>query len=218
MITGGSRPGGVAAAERRQHGEGDVAALGEGVGGHSMTSSARASTEGGMVRPRAFVVLSRGPTGCLTVGYRFSVSHRTATARASTKKAINPEPGRALAVVRYGNESAPARRARRSRPTRPASNVLGSSRRRSRPRRQRERPDIFGKEHTVDPARNQQFFVRTLVSPMAGLEDGARQDARRRRPRGTAWAPVHGSGRNCGRRGVAGDSASSSGSSPEWYG
>src|SRR5262249_51888770 len=69
-ITAGSRPGGLAEAERRQHGEEDAAALGEGMGGHSITSSARASTEGGIVRPRAFAVFmlitSSNLVGCST--------------------------------------------------------------------------------------------------------------------------------------------------------
>src|SRR5262245_33770792 len=49
--------GRVAEAERREHGEEDAAALGETTGGHWMSSSARASTEGGIVSPSAFAVL-----------------------------------------------------------------------------------------------------------------------------------------------------------------
>ena len=43
--------GRLAVAKRCQHGEQDVAALGEGVGGHSITVSARRRTAGGIVRP-----------------------------------------------------------------------------------------------------------------------------------------------------------------------
>jgi len=47
-----------------------VAAPGEGVGGHWITSSARASTDGGIVRLRAFAVLrfmtSSNVVGCST--------------------------------------------------------------------------------------------------------------------------------------------------------
>src|SRR5262249_24547928 len=46
--------GRVAETQRRQHRELDAAALGEAAGRHSISSSARASTEGGIVRPRAF--------------------------------------------------------------------------------------------------------------------------------------------------------------------
>src|SRR5262249_11571719 len=65
--------GRVAEAERRQHGEEDAAALGEGTAGHWMISSARASTDGGMVRPSLWVtartrggVSAIGPYAILT--------------------------------------------------------------------------------------------------------------------------------------------------------
>jgi hypothetical protein len=60
----------VAEVERGQHGEEDVGALSEGVGGHWISSSARISTDCGIVSPRAFAVFmlmtSSNLVGCST--------------------------------------------------------------------------------------------------------------------------------------------------------